>query len=51
MVERLSRQIKRAADVVGFQDHPNRKPVVLAVTPPPTPGPRIPATLDRPQLT
>ena len=35
----LSKHVGRAVD---FQDHPNRKPAVLAVTPPLTPGLPIP---------
>ena len=42
---------KHAGRVVDFQDHPNRKPAVLTVTQPLTPGRPIPATPDRPQPT
>ncbi len=42
---------KRVGRVVDFQDHPNRKPAVLTVTQPLTPGRPIPATPDRPQPT
>lgn len=42
---------KHAGRVADFQDHPNRKPAVLTVTQPLTPGRPIPATPDRPQPT
>ena len=42
---------KHAGRVANFQDHPNRKPAVLTVTQPLTPGRPIPATPDRPQPT